>query len=159
MLYRSTDRLSRCGAPVKNLAHSASFHSWLNNAPSNVGTKHATEPRFRREAPLGQAHQQLKEELGLDHFECRPWIGLHRHCLMAMIAFAFLQSRRLRATGRKKRVGGPTPQPTMPAIRKAILDLFAPPLPSRCPHCDKHIIKPTSKNLPKKCWESNESVG
>src|SRR5665213_2003461 len=24
-----------------------------------------------------QAHQQLKEELGLDHFEGRSWIGLH----------------------------------------------------------------------------------
>ena len=40
-----------------------------------------------------QAHQQLKEELGLDHFEGRSWTGLHRHALMAMIAYAFLQSR------------------------------------------------------------------
>ena len=45
-----------------------------------------------------QAHQQLKEELGLDHFEGRPWTGLHRHCLMSMTAFAFLQSRRPHAT-------------------------------------------------------------
>lgn len=50
-----------------------------------------------------QAHQQLKEELGLDHFEGRSWTGLHRHCLMAMIAFAFLQSQRLKqAKGGKK---------------------------------------------------------
>lgn len=33
-----------------------------------------------------QAHQQLKEELGLDHFEGRSWKGLHRHTLMTMIA-------------------------------------------------------------------------
>src|SRR3954468_21469043 len=33
MLYRSTDRLSRRGAPVKNLAHSASFDSCNKNAP------------------------------------------------------------------------------------------------------------------------------
>jgi len=39
-LYRSTDRLCRCGAAVKNLAHSASFHSLENNAPSNPGIKH-----------------------------------------------------------------------------------------------------------------------
>src|ERR1700691_2100433 len=39
MLYRSTDRLCRCGAAVKNLAHSASFHSLENNAPSNPGIK------------------------------------------------------------------------------------------------------------------------
>jgi len=50
-----------------------------------------------------QAHQQLKEELGLDHFEGRSWIGLHRHALMTMIAYAFLQSRRLAAAGRKKK--------------------------------------------------------
>ena len=42
-----------------------------------------------------QAHQQLKEELGLDHFEGRYWPGLHRHALMTMIAYAFLQNRRL----------------------------------------------------------------
>src|SRR4051812_42682927 len=40
MLYRSTDRLSRRGAPVKNLAHSASFDSCNKNAPSKWGTKH-----------------------------------------------------------------------------------------------------------------------
>ncbi|SDD36237.1 DDE superfamily endonuclease [Bradyrhizobium brasilense] len=49
-----------------------------------------------------QAHQQLKEELGLDHFEGRSWQGLHRHALMTMIAYAFLQHRRLAYAGRKK---------------------------------------------------------
>jgi SRSO17 transposase len=50
-----------------------------------------------------QAHQQLKEELGLDHFEGRSWRGLHRHALMTMIAYAFLQHRRLAQAGRKKK--------------------------------------------------------
>ena len=50
-----------------------------------------------------QAHQQLKEELGLDHFEGRSWQGLHRHALMTMIAYAFLQHRRVAtARGGKK---------------------------------------------------------
>jgi hypothetical protein len=40
MLYRSTDRLSRRGAPVQNLAHSASFESLDKDAPSKAGTKH-----------------------------------------------------------------------------------------------------------------------
>src|SRR6516164_1392915 len=40
MLYRSTDRLCRCGAPVKNLAHSASFESLDKDAPSKPGIKH-----------------------------------------------------------------------------------------------------------------------
>jgi SRSO17 transposase len=42
-----------------------------------------------------QAHQQMKEELGLDHFEGRSWTGLHHHALLTMIAFAFLQHLRL----------------------------------------------------------------
>jgi SRSO17 transposase len=50
-----------------------------------------------------QAHQQLKEELGLDHFEGRSWQGLHRHALMTMIAYAFLQHRRLANPGRGKK--------------------------------------------------------
>jgi len=50
-----------------------------------------------------QAHQQLKEELGLDHFEGRSWSGLHRHALMTMIAYAFLQARRLQAAEREKK--------------------------------------------------------
>jgi len=50
-----------------------------------------------------QAHQQLKEELGLDHFEGRSWTGLHRHALMTMMAYAFLQNKRLAQAGRKKK--------------------------------------------------------
>jgi SRSO17 transposase len=50
-----------------------------------------------------QAHQQMKEELGLDHFEGRSWQGLHRHALMTMIAYAFLQHRRLTQAKRGKK--------------------------------------------------------
>ena len=47
-----------------------------------------------------QPHQQLKEELGLDHYEGRGWLGLHHHCLLTLIAFCFLQH--LRLDGKKK---------------------------------------------------------
>jgi SRSO17 transposase len=50
-----------------------------------------------------QAHQQLKEELGLDHFEGRSWRGLHHHALLCRLAFAFLQHLRLRERGEKRR--------------------------------------------------------
>src|SRR5215467_13112717 len=53
-----------------------------------------------------QAHQQMKEELGLDHFEGRSWQGLHRHALMTMIAYAFLQHRRLATARREKESTG-----------------------------------------------------
>ncbi|QFT33996.1 Transposase DDE domain protein [Labrenzia sp. THAF82] len=75
---------------------------YLSNFPAEATLKQlagAIKARWICE----QAHQQLKEELGLDHFEGRSWTGLHRHALMTMIAFAFLQSRRLKqATGEKK---------------------------------------------------------
>jgi SRSO17 transposase len=51
-----------------------------------------------------QLHQQLKEELGLDHFEGRRWRGLHHHALLTLISFAFLQHLRLRAS--QRRAGG-----------------------------------------------------
>ena len=87
-----------------------------------------------------QAHQQLKEELGLDHFEGRSWHGLHRHALMAMIAYAFLQHRRLKKVRRgKKNCNGPPPQPTLPAVRHAIVDLIMRSSPQRCPYCRSWI--------------------
>ena len=52
-----------------------------------------------------QGHQQLKQELGLGHFEGRSWTGLHRHAPMTCIAFAYLQHLRLaehRSTGSGK---------------------------------------------------------
>ncbi len=55
---------------------------------------HAIKARWSCE----QAHQQLKEELGLDHFEGRSWRGLHHHALPTLVAFAFLQKERLRRT-------------------------------------------------------------
>jgi SRSO17 transposase len=59
-----------------------------------------------------QVHQQLKEELGLDHFEGRSWIGLHHHALLTMIAFAYLQHRRLRAVHRRRQRCGKKIRPT-----------------------------------------------
>lgn len=78
---------------------------YLSNLPADTPIKTlagAIKARWICE----QAHQQLKEELGLDHFEGRSWTGLHRHALMTMIAYTFLQSRRLTAARRKKKSRG-----------------------------------------------------
>ena len=40
---------------------------------------------------------------GLDHFEGPFWQGRHRHALMTMIAYAFLQHRRLTKARRGKK--------------------------------------------------------
>jgi SRSO17 transposase len=67
---------------------------YLSNLPPNTSLK-SLAGTIKARWVCEQAHQQLKEELGLDHFEGRSWTGLHRHALMTMIAYAFLQSRRL----------------------------------------------------------------
>ena len=82
-----------------------------------------------------QAHQQLKEELGLGHFEGRSWTGLHRHALMAMLAHAFLQHRRLAAAkrGKNARRASATAQPARGPRRhhrRAAPRAFATPMPT-----------------------------
>jgi SRSO17 transposase len=67
---------------------------YLTSLPSSASRKRIVATIKARWA-CEQAHQQLKEELGLDHFEGRSWWGLHHHALLTMIAFAFLQTLRL----------------------------------------------------------------
>jgi SRSO17 transposase len=43
-----------------------------------------------------QGYQQLKEELGLDHFEGRSWPGFHHHATLCFLAYGFLALERLR---------------------------------------------------------------
>jgi SRSO17 transposase len=94
---------------------------YLANLPSEMDLR-SLAAMIKARWICEQAHQQLKEELGLDHFEGRSWQGLHRHALMTMLAYAFLQYRHLTKVRRKKRINGPPPQPTLPAVRKAIVN-------------------------------------
>jgi len=82
-----------------------------------------------------QVHQQLKVELGLDHFQGRSWSGIHHHALLAMVAFAFLQHLRLReaARGDSGSPPGPPPRPTLPAVRRALVAPFG--TVHSCPRC------------------------
>ena len=76
---------------------------YLSNLPPGVSLKQLAL-LIKARWVCEQAHQQLKEELGLDHFEGRSWRGLHRHALLTLIAYLFLQHLRLRAaTGGKKK--------------------------------------------------------
>ncbi len=43
-----------------------------------------------------QDYRELKEELGLDHYEGRRWLGWHHHVCLVSIAFAFLRSEQAR---------------------------------------------------------------
>src|SRR5690606_9953200 len=111
---------------------------YLSNLPADTPIK-ALAAAIKARWVCEQAHQQLKEELGLDHFEGRSWTGLHRHALMTMLAYAFLQTQRLMAAKGKKRTSGPPPEPSLPAVRQAIQQhLFGIPH-GRCPHCRRSL--------------------
>lgn len=45
--------------------------------------------------PIEQQYQQLKTELGLDHFEGRTFPGWHHHVVLSAVAYAFLQQERI----------------------------------------------------------------
>ena len=69
---------------------------YFSNLPASVSIKEVVSA-IKARWSCEQMHQQMKEELGLDHFEGRSWHGLHHHAVLCMIAFAFLQHVRLRA--------------------------------------------------------------
>jgi len=77
---------------------------WLATLPratSRVHLVRLAKARWRVE----QDYQQLKEELGLDHFEGRRWLGWHHHVTMTMVAYGFLIREQLRRrAGSKKTI-------------------------------------------------------
>jgi SRSO17 transposase len=81
-----------------------------------------------------QMHQQLKDELGLDHFEGRSWRGLHHHALLCQLAFAFLQHLRLGGEKRRNparaRTAAATEPAGDPAAHRGGPDPRAPALPA-----------------------------
>lgn len=126
---------------------------YLANLPPRTSVR-ALAAAIKARWVCEQAHQQLKGELGLGHFEGRSWTGLHRHALMACIAYAYLQHLRLaghrRQTGPgeiKAHVPGPPPSPSLPTVRRAIMTkLFAclaPPI--HCPCCNHQFQLPEPK--------------
>lgn len=68
---------------------------WLSNLPA--GTRIAklvnlAQMRWRIE----RDYEELKGELGLDHYEGRGWLGFHHHGALCIAAYAFLIAERAR---------------------------------------------------------------
>jgi SRSO17 transposase len=84
---------------------------YLSNLPADAAPE-ALAVSIKARWVCEQLHQQLKDELGLDHFEGRSWRGLHHHALLCLLAFAFLQHLRL---GGKKPRRGDRARPAAPA--------------------------------------------
>jgi SRSO17 transposase len=68
---------------------------WFSDLPPNFGLR-----RLVREAKarwrVEMDYRELKEELGLDHYEGRFWMGWHHHVTLTMMAHCFLTLERLR---------------------------------------------------------------
>jgi len=87
---------------------------WFSNLLQQTGISRLVffaKVRWRIE----QSYQQLKEELGLDHYEGRGYSGWHHHVTMTMLAYGFLLSETLRSKKNfwvdpaESETGDPTP--------------------------------------------------
>ena len=66
---------------------------WLSTLPANIGFVRLVDLaklRWRIE----RDYQELKQELGLGHFEGRGWRGFHHHATLCIAAYGFLISER-----------------------------------------------------------------
>jgi SRSO17 transposase len=66
--------------------------------------------------PIEQQHRELKDGLGLDHFEGRSYRGWNHHAVLAALTYTFLQRARRRGTTRL---------PTFPDVRNWIREIVA----------------------------------
>ena len=67
--------------------------------------------------PIEQQYRELKDELGLDHFEGRTYPGWAHHTVLTAAAFTFLQLERRRSAD--------APRPTLPAVRAWMREIVA----------------------------------
>jgi SRSO17 transposase len=88
---------------------------------------------------IEQQYQELKTELGFDHFEGRSHPGWQRHVVLSAVAYAFLQHER-----RRPRVGAPL---TLPAIRAILQEIFTALLLAQQPHLFTRLQKLQQINL------------
>lgn len=68
---------------------------WLSNLPESQSLRrlvYLTKLRWRIE----RDDQELKQEVGLSHFEGRSWRGFHHHASMSIAAYGYLMTERLR---------------------------------------------------------------
>lgn len=74
----------------------------FSNLPADTSRLQAVRLWHQR-WKIEQGYQQMKEELGLDHFEGRSWRGFHHHATLVMLAFGCLalEQRRAKQTPKK----------------------------------------------------------
>lgn len=68
--------------------------------------------------PVEQQYRELKDDLGIDHFEGRSYPGWTHHTVLTAMAFTFLQLERMR-------VDDDAPRPTLPTVRLWVREIMA----------------------------------
>jgi SRSO17 transposase len=114
---------------------------WLVTAPQRISLVQLVrwaKARWRVE----QNYAQLKDELGLDHFEGRRWLGWHHHVTMTTLAYGFLIREQLRHRAGGKKNGarphsppGPRGTPVPPENVDRILHRMRPARPRHDQRC------------------------
>jgi len=116
----------------------------FSNLPA--ATRRLTAVRlWKSRWPVEQGYQQMKGELGLNHFEGRSWRGFHHHACLVMLAYGFLVLEQLRAKESPTLPGeksGLEPRMTVPGIRRALQRFLVPLAKSDCKHCNpyRHLL-------------------
>jgi SRSO17 transposase len=83
------------------------------NLPPTASLSQIVQLAHQRWA-IEQQYQDLKTELGLDHFEGRTFTGWHHHVVLTAITYNFLQAERHRARVRL----------TFPSVRGIVQEIF-----------------------------------
>ena len=85
-------------------AHGPRRHYLFVHLPAAASLTQLVRLAHQRWA-IEQQYQDLKTELGLDHFEGRSYPGWQHHVVLSAVAYAFLQRERMRpgATARRSR--------------------------------------------------------
>ena len=87
---------------------------YLVDLPATTSLKVVVRLAHQRWA-IEQQYQELKDELGLDHFEGRSLPGWQRHVVLTALAYAWLQTERRRRGARL---------PTLPIARAVITEIL-----------------------------------
>ena len=66
---------------------------WLSTLPADIGFE-ALVDRAKLRWRIERDYQELKQELGLGHYEGRGWRGLHHHITLCIAAYGFLIAER-----------------------------------------------------------------
>ena len=66
---------------------------WLSTLPKNI-TFHKRVDLTKLRWRIQRDYQELKQEVGLGHFEGRGWRGFHHHATLCIAAYGFLVSER-----------------------------------------------------------------